>query len=123
MEDVQFNAITFWAGAPNYSILAQMNDTQHNLTVQGYIGATIAVAPMVAVIGETKTLPFVTPNANLSGLKVERAYSGLLGLRYRVSRLVSLDGGVFQMTDFEGNEMTELRVGLNFSLRLDKQGR
>ena len=118
VDDVSTRNVSFWGGAPNYIFPGYYSrpSVHHAPTVQGYLGIVYPLTPELALMGESETIPFVTPDGNLSSLTTERAFIGSLGIRWQFTRWHSFDCSWFGVSNSEGIASSELRVGLNLVL-------
>ena len=120
IEDVQNKSVSLWGASSNFNFpnLLRVDGMQHNLTFEGFLGATLPLTASLTAIAEVESIPFVTPGAGLTSLVADRAYLGSAGLRYNLVGNISVDGTYFGVSDPSGYYAGELRIGLNAAVSL-----
>jgi hypothetical protein len=91
------------------------HDTQiHNsLILDGSASASFVLRPKLALIGELFPLPYYTIDVPTNSLKILRAFTGLVGLRYSLSPMLNLDTYVRQQSTVSGIAFTQFRLGIS----------
>jgi hypothetical protein len=120
VENVMTRNIYLFGGAPNYIFPGYYSQTakQDHPLIQGLFGIVYTITPHVSLMFEGATVPFLTPDENLSSFVTERAFTGSIGMRWVVNRYISIDESWFGISNYDGYQASELRIGINVSSQL-----
>jgi hypothetical protein len=93
-------------------------EVQSSYILDGSANASISIKPQLALIAEIDALPYYGINLPENRLEPFRAYAGMVGVRYALSRSVNLDTYIRQQSKINSIAQTQFRLGLSGQLTI-----
>ena len=85
------------------------------------IGIEHAVNSRTHSIIELGSLPEIDFEEDMSGLNVSPLWQGLVGVRFYIRTLTTIDAGIRYRSDYSGLSDVEIRAGLNLGIDIQKE--